>query len=124
MSFGDLMDTNADIKNIDIGRLRQICLEMWDSTSDDFPMLHRRYTDSDHAANHARLKTYIGDIVKLVGGFDGKPDRIRCMGPLVSKDLYMKAVSAWQGSMIRHEAAAEWRVLRGDSGLHRTGTRI
>ena len=72
MSFGDLMDTNADIKNIDIGRLRQICLEMWDSTSDDFPMLHRRYTDSDHAANHARLKTYIGDIVKLVGGFDGK----------------------------------------------------
>ena len=74
---------------------------MWDSTSDDFPMLHRRYTDSDHAANHARLKTYIGDIVSSSEGSMASPDRIRLHGAPVSKDLYMKAVSAWQGSMIR-----------------------
>lgn len=67
------MEANMAAKKLDIGRLRKICLEMWDSTPDDFPALHKRYTGSDHAANNVRIRKFIDDFVGLVRGFDGKP---------------------------------------------------
>ena len=66
------MDKGVGTTITDIGGLRLICLEMWDSTPDSFPVLDRIYTDRDRAVNHTRLKTFIGDVVRLVREFDGK----------------------------------------------------
>lgn len=82
------METNMAARKLDIGRLREICIRKWDSTPDVFPVLYKRYTDSDHAANNVRIRKFIDDFAGLVRGFDGKPgeDHVRwgsCLKKLV-----------------------------------------
>jgi hypothetical protein len=88
------MDIKIKTKAPAIERLKRTCLSMWDSTPDSFPVLHRSYTDSDRAANYARMKRYIDDIIRLIKGFDGRigEDPVR-WGSCFKKLLYECGVS-------------------------------
>ena len=85
------MDIKMRTKVSDIGGLKRICLSMWDSTPDSFPVPNWSYTDSDRAANYARMKRYIDDIIRLIKGFDGRigEDPVR-WGFLLQKLLRMR----------------------------------
>jgi hypothetical protein len=88
------MDIKMRTKVSDIGGLKRICLSMWDSTPDSFPVPNWSYTDSDRAANYARMKRYIDEIIRLIKGFDGKAgeDPVR-WGSCFKKLLYECGVS-------------------------------
>ncbi len=64
------MDTYTGTENM-IDELKRKCVKVWESTPDTFPLFHRSYTASDHAANDVRLRAFIDDSIRLVKSFKG-----------------------------------------------------
>jgi hypothetical protein len=83
------MYTDIDNNTSRIYELKNICRKKWENTPDSFPVQLQRYTGIEQSSRQVRLMSFIDDIIKLIGGFDGKYGKDPVMwGSSLKKLLY------------------------------------